>query len=49
MGGNLEYSAEFATTNVLDVAGLVTVVTGGAQGLGFAFADVMAAGGARWC
>lgn len=34
-------------TELFDVRGLVTIVTGGASGIGYGYADVMAANGAR--
>ena len=32
--------------DLFDVSGLVTIVTGGASGIGYAYADVMTANGA---
>lgn len=43
----MENLNELSAARLFDVAGLVVVVTGGAQGLGFAIAEVMAANGAN--
>jgi NAD(P)-dependent dehydrogenase (short-subunit alcohol dehydrogenase family) len=43
----IETADELSAASLFRVEGLVTIVTGGAQGLGFAFAEVMATNGAR--